>query len=127
MAGHCYVGEIKNEDNEFIVALLGSKRLWADATALVDYGNKRLTSPREEEITPAPKAKKTTNQIARKIKIKKGKKAAKKQTAFKSSKTTRKPAAFKSKKIPKKRIASRNKKIKKTIQQATKKDDKHGA
>ncbi|MCX5887659.1 MAG: serine hydrolase [Proteobacteria bacterium] len=137
MAGHCYVGEIKNEDNEFIVALLGSKRLWADATALVDYGNKRLTSPREEEITPATKVKKTTNQTARKIK--KGEKAAKKQTAFKSkktekkqtafksSKTTRKQAAFKNKKITKKRVASRSKKIKKTIQQATKKDNKHGA
>jgi len=58
MAGHCYVGGFKNEDNEFIVALLGSKRLWADANALVNYGNRFLTSP--QVVTAAEEASRVT-------------------------------------------------------------------
>jgi len=89
MAGHCYVGKFKNEDNEFIVALLGSKRLWADASALVNYGNRSLTSPDEEEtplVTTTKKPAKAQKKIARTIR--KNKKTSK-QIAPTSRKTTK--------------------------------------
>lgn len=50
MAGYCYVGEFKNGKNGFIIALLGSKKLWSDAKALVDYGNQFLNSPPEMTV-----------------------------------------------------------------------------
>jgi len=140
MAGHCYVGEFKNEDNEFIVALLGSKRLWADASALVDYGNRSLTSPSEEETAPVAAVKKPQKSKKHVVhKINKNKKSEKRQTAFRSKKTTRKQTVSKSgqttkkqtvlknKQTPKKRIASKSEKTTKTVQRAGKKGDKSGA
>ena len=58
-AGYCYVGEFKNEENEFIVVLLGSRRLWADASALVNYGIRLLTSPDAKDSEPPAEIKKT--------------------------------------------------------------------
>jgi D-alanyl-D-alanine carboxypeptidase (penicillin-binding protein 5/6) len=101
MAGHCYVGGFKNEDNKFIVAMLGSKRLWADASALVDYGNRLMASPYEEGTTTTPPTiKKPTKRVTHKIH--RIKNTTKKQIASKNKKTTKMVRQVKKKSVKRK-------------------------
>jgi D-alanyl-D-alanine carboxypeptidase (penicillin-binding protein 5/6) len=124
MAGHCYVGGFKNEENEFIVVLLGSKRLWADASALVDYGNRLLAFAKGEDSTPAPEVKKLAKKVpVHRKKIAKRASAKVKKTVKHTapqSKTLVKSATPEHKKIAKKAAH----KIKKITKRATHKSKK---
>jgi D-alanyl-D-alanine carboxypeptidase (penicillin-binding protein 5/6) len=124
MAGHCYAGEFKNEDNGFVVVLLGSKRLWADTRALVDYGKNLLFSPGDENTIPSPTMRKDVKRTTKRTvhKMHKTKKKAKQQFASKSKKktTTKYVASRSKKKKAKQQIASKGKKTTKMVRQAKK-------